>query len=173
MGVRHGSHFYYICMKSLKDYLFEGMTFKVYIMCGLPGAGKSTWIKKTHPGVEIVSRDIIRAELGFTKDADEKAVLTKEQEEQVTQKEYDLIKRYSNKKKSFAVDDLNTGRYRKTLIDTLKSYGAHVIGVNVKTPVETCIKRRKGQIPADTLRKIADKLQFITKSEVDEVVNVE
>ena len=106
-------------------------------------------------------------------DVDEKAVLTKEQEEQVTQQEHELIKRYSNKKKSFAVDDLNTGRYRKDLIRTLKRYGAHVIGVNVKTPIETCIERRKGQIPADVIRKIADNMQFITKDEVDEVVNVE
>lgn len=160
-------------MKNLKDYIFESNKFNVYLMCGLPGSGKSTWVKETHPEAEIVSRDIIRAELGFTKDADEKVVLTKEQEEQVTQKEHELIKRYSNKKKSFAVDDLNTGRYRKDLIRTLKRYGAHVIGVNVKTPIETCIERRKGQIPADVIRKIADNMQFITKDEVDEVVNVE
>lgn len=160
-------------MKNLKDYIFESNKFNVYIMCGLPGSGKSTWVKETHPEAEIVSRDIIRAELGFTKDVDEKAVLTKEQEEQVTQKEHELIKRYSNKKKSFAVDDLNTGRYRKDLIRTLKRYGAHVIGVNVKTPIETCIERRKGQISADVIHKIADNMQFITKDEVDEVVNVE
>ena len=160
-------------MKNLKDYIFESNKFNVYIMCGLPGSGKSTWVKENHPEAKIVSRDIIRAELGFTKDADEKVVLTKEQEEQVTQKEHELIKRYSNKKKSFAVDDLNTGRYRKDLIRTLKRYGAHVIGVNVKTPIETCIERRKGQIPADVIRKIADNMQFITKDEVDEVVNVE
>ena len=160
-------------MKDLKSYILEGRSFNVYVMCGLPGSGKSTWVKETHPEAEIVSRDIIRAELGFTKDADEKVVLTKEQEEQVTQKEHELIKRYSNKKKSFAVDDLNTGRYRKDLIRTLKRYGAHVIGVNVKTPIETCIERRKGQIPADVIHKIADNMQFITKDEVDEVVNVE
>lgn len=160
-------------MKNLKDYIFESNKFNVYIMCGLPGSGKSTWVKETHPEAEIVSRDIIRAELGFTKDVDEKVVLAKEQEEQVTQKEHELIKRYSNNKKSFAVDDLNTGRYRKDLIRTLKRYGAHVIGVNVKTPIETCIERRKGQIPADVIRKIADNMQFITKDEVDEVVNVE
>ena len=142
-------------MKDLKSYILEGRSFNVYVMCGLPGSGKSTWVKETHPEAEIVSRDIIRAELGFTKDVDEKAVLTKEQEEQVTQKEHELIKRYSNKKKSFAVDDLNTGRYRKDLIRTLKRYGAHVIGVNVKTPIETCIERRKGQISADVIRKIA------------------
>lgn len=160
-------------MKNLKDYIVESNEFDVYIMCGLPGSGKSTWIKETHPEAEIVSRDIIRAELGFTKNVDEKAVLSKEQEEQVTKREHELIRKYAMKRKSFAVDDLNTGRYRKDLISTLKKYGAHTIGVNVKTPVETCIERRKGQIPADVLHKIANKMQFIRKDEVDEVVNVE
>lgn len=160
-------------MKNLKDYIVESNEFDVYIMCGLPGSGKSTWVKENHPEAKIVSRDIIRAELGFTKDVDEKAVLSKEQEEQVTKREHELIRKYAMKRKSFAVDDLNTGRYRKDLISTLKKYGAHTIGVNVKTPVETCIERRKGQIPADVLHKIANKMQFIRKDEVDEVVNVE
>lgn len=160
-------------MKDLKDYIVESNEFDVYIMCGLPGSGKSTWVKENHPEAKIVSRDIIRAELGFTKDVDEKSVLSKEQEEQVTKREHELIRKYAMKRKSFAVDDLNTGRYRKDLISTLKKYGAHTIGVNVKTPVETCIERRKGQIPADVLHKIANKMQFIRKDEVDEVVNVE
>lgn len=160
-------------MKDLKSYILEGKSFNVYVMCGLPGSGKSTWVKENHPEAKIVSRDIIRAELGFTKDVDEKAVLSKEQEEQVTKREHELIRKYAMKCKSFAVDDLNTGRYRKDLISTLKKYGAHTIGVNVKTPVETCIERRKGQIPADVLHKIADKMQYIRKDEVDEVVNVE
>ena len=160
-------------MKDLKSYILEGKSFNVYVMCGLPGSGKSTWVKENHPEAKIVSRDIIRAELGFTKDVDEKAVLSKEQEEQVTKREHELIRKYARKQKSFAVDDLNTGRYRKDLIRTLKRYGAHVIGVNVTTPVEICIKRRDGQIPADVLHKIADKLQYITKDEVDELVNID
>ena len=103
-------------MKDLKDYIIESNEFNVYIMCGLPGSGKSTWVKENHPEAKIVSRDIIRAELGFTKDVDEKAVLSKEQEEQVTKREHELIRKYAMKRKSFAVDDLNTGRYRKDLI---------------------------------------------------------
>ena len=160
-------------MKDLKSYILEGKSFNVYVMCGLPGSGKSTWVKENHPEAKIVSRDIIRAELGFTKDVDEKAVLSKEQEEQVTKREHELIRKYAMKRKSFAVDDLNTGCYRKDLIRILKKYGAHVIGVNVTTPVETCIERRKGQIPADILHKIADKMQYITKDEVDELVNID
>ena len=45
-------------------------------MVGLPGSGKSTWIKNNlSPDIEIISRDIIRNRMGFTKSVDEKAVI--------------------------------------------------------------------------------------------------
>lgn len=38
---------------------------KVYIMCGIPGSGKSTWISNNlDENIKIISRDIIRYKLG-------------------------------------------------------------------------------------------------------------
>lgn len=125
-----------------------------YVMVGMPGSGKSTWIKNNIPDIPIISRDIIRAELGYTSSPDEKAVLSRKQEEEVTQRENELIAQYAKAGESFAIDDINTGRYRQSLVDKLRSYGVHVKFVRLNTDLETCIKRREGQIPADVMRRI-------------------
>ena len=38
---------------------------KVYLTCALPGTGKDTWIRQTHPELPVVSLDAIRAEIGI------------------------------------------------------------------------------------------------------------
>lgn len=125
-----------------------------YVMVGMPGSGKSTWIKNNIPHIPVVSRDIIRAELGYTSSPDEKAVLSRKQEDEVTQRENELIAQYAQAGESFAIDDINTGRYRQSLVGKLRSYGVHVKFVRLNTDLETCIKRREGQIPADVMRRI-------------------
>ena len=39
------------------------MEFKVYIMIGIPGSGKSTYVKNNLADIPMISRDIIRIEL--------------------------------------------------------------------------------------------------------------
>lgn len=160
-------------MKSIDRYKLEGKKFVVFVMCGIPGSGKSTWIQKKHPDLTVVSRDIIRAKLGYTENADEKAVLTSGQEAQVTTEEYAMIAKLAKKKESFIVDDTNTGKWRKGLIQTLHGYHAYVIGVNVNTPVEVCINRRRGQIPESVMYQLARKALPIRKEDVDELINVD
>ena len=160
-------------MKSIERYMLEGSRFVVFVMCGLPGSGKSTWAKENHPDLTIVSRDLIRAKLGFTKDVDEKAVLTAGQEKQVTTEEYFQIAKLAKKKQSFIVDDTNSiPKYRKDLIKTLKDYGAKIIGVNIETPIEICISRRRGQIPREAMECLAAKRLPLRKEDVDELLNV-
>lgn len=125
-----------------------------YVMIGMPGSGKSTWIKNNVPHIPVVSRDIIRAELGYTSSPDEKAVLSRKQEEEVTQRENELIAQYAKAGESFAIDDVNAGRFRKNLVDELRRYGVHIKFIRMRTDLETCIKRRNGQIPADVMKKI-------------------
>lgn len=147
---------------------------KAYLMVGIPGAGKSTWVKNNLPSdTIIISRDIIRARLGFTQDENEKAVLSHEQEQLVTDVEYKEIEGALFAGYDVAIDDTNTGRFRKRLIDFLRECGAKVIGVNLNTPLETCIERRKGQIPADVMQRIFDKKVDLGDNEVDELLNIE
>ena len=110
---------YLILLVLFSIYLFLVL---VYLLVGLPGSGKSTWSKKHHPNLPIVSRDIIRAELGFTSGPDEKARLENWQEKKVTEEEYKIIRKYLRLKVDFIIDDTNLRKlYRKPLIDLLYS----------------------------------------------------
>ena len=127
---------------------------------------------ENQPKLPVVSRDIIRAKLGFTSSADEKVVLTSGQEHQVTTEEYFQIAKLCKKKQSFVIDDTNTGRYRKDMISFLKGYGATVVGVNMDTPLEICINRRRGDISETAMRAIARKFIPLGSKEVDDIINV-
>lgn len=159
-------------MKTLESYKLTGSKFVVYLMVGIPGSGKSTWCKENQPKLPVISRDIIRAKLGFTENAEEKVVLTSGQEHQVTSEEHFQIAKLCKKKQSFIIDDTNTGRYRKDMISFLKGYGATVVGVNMDTPLEICINRRRGQIPEAAMRAIHHKMIPLGSKEVDDIINV-
>lgn len=144
---------------------------KAYLMVGLPGSGKSTWIINNLPdNIAVISRDIIRFKLGFTKGVDHKAVLSRDKEDTVTEYEMGMIHNYLSMGNDIVIDDINTGKYRKKMINYLRSEGAEVIGVVMDTQLDTCIQRRDGQIPAANMRDIQKKMIPLDESEVDTVI---
>lgn len=161
-------------MKAIKSYIKENSNkTNVYLLCGLPGSGKSEWCKRKHPELPVVSRDIIRGELGYTSGVDEKVKLEFWKENEVTKKEHELMDKYLKQKQDFIIDDTNLRlKYRKPMIQSLRSKGAFVIGVRFNTPLELCIKRRDGQIDADRMESIAKTMNPIDKSEVDKLIDV-
>ena len=158
-------------MKSLDKYKLSGHKFIVFLLCGIPGSGKSTWRKENYPTLPFISRDSVRAELGYTSSEDEKAVLSPSQEKIVTIEEYSKIAKYSKKKQSFIVDDTNSViKYRKNLIKTLKDYGAYIIGVNISTSLENNISRRQGQINEEVIKRLYYRHIPLYRDEVDELI---
>lgn len=146
---------------------------KAYLMVGLPGSGKSTWIiNNLTDDIPVISRDIIRYKLGFTKGADRKAVLSKDKEEMVTLYEETMIHNHLAMGNDIVIDDINTGKYRKNMIKFLHDNGAEVIGVRMNTNLDTCIKRRDGQISADVMRDINKRMIPLADNEVDTVIDV-
>jgi len=148
-------------------------SFTVHIMCGIPGAGKSTYIKNDPIlcDLPVVSRDIIRYELGFTKSVDEKAICSWENEAKVSQIIKERIKNYCKAGQSFVVDNMNLkASYRQDIIKQVIPFGAQIHIIYVEAPsIETCINRRNGQIPAREYTRIIKSLSFPMLFECDKL----
>ena len=146
-------------MKRIINYIYEKLnSFNVWIMCGLPGSGKSTYIKNNLPkNVEIINQDQIRVELGIMDNIDKKKIGNSEQEKEVRKINFERIDNCINSRKDFVVDNTNIkSGYVQNLYDRLKKVGANVKIIIIDTPIEICKERRKNDIPA----KVLDDMQL-------------
>ena len=141
-------------MKNICSFILEKLnSFNVWIMCGLPGSGKSTYIKENLPkDIEIINQDSIRVELGIMDNVDKKKIGNSEQEKEVRKINFERIDNCINNRKDFVVDNTNIKfGYVQNLYDRLKKAGANVKIIIIDTPVNICKKRRKNNIPEQVL----------------------
>lgn len=162
----------YDALQSINESNDNNFDFNVYVMCGCAGSGKSTWIKNNLPGIPVVSRDVIRTELGYCGEG-EKYVGTNQQENNVNEVENKLIEKLCNAKVDFAVDNMNIKpKYRKNLISKLKQYNAKIIMVVMDTNIDACKQARNGQIPDDVMDRMHKTMSFPEEGEYDEIITV-
>ena len=164
---------------------------KVYMMVGLPGAGKGTLIghileendedflndyfgkplqKTTKENSVVLSRDDIRAELGFCKHGD-KIVGTRYQEDRVTKEFNDRLKEAVDGGKDVIIDAINIkSEYRSRIVDSLLNYRTKVIYVYVETDgINENIRRRNGQIERNAFVQMLERFDFPAPDEYDEL----
>lgn len=126
-----------------KDMNPKDYDFKVYVMIGLPGSGKSTWAKEQE--LPVVSRDTARVELGFCKEG-EKYLGDKQEEDAVTKYVNEKILKYAEDKKDFIIDNTHLKqKYRDGIHKLLEGKNAEFIYVYVEAPTlgETIRRREK------------------------------
>lgn len=146
--------------------LYDDTEFTIYVMIGIAGSGKSTYINNNLSDYPIVSRDIIRTEIGITKEGD-KVRSSKQQESKVSERENELIKEYCRNKTSFIIDDMNIRRmFRDKTNNMVAPYNPKIVYVYVEAPsFEDNLERRKGQIDKNAIKEMRRYLDFPRKEE--------
>lgn len=151
---------------------------RMYVMIGVPGSGKSTYaevLKDTEKAkgvfsLPIISRDLIRIEMGMCGEG-EKCVGTPKQEDEVTRRVKESIQNLSSMGMSFIVDNTSLKKkYRDQYIDYIKKYDVAPIYVYVEAPsLEENFKRREGEIDSSIIQRMWDGFEFPNHSECYEM----
>jgi len=153
------------------DEPFDDTRSKVYLMCGLPGSGKSIMSRKiAHDNASsvlpIIELDEIRKELKI-KPTDEQG--------KVIQLAKKVAKQYLAKNKDFIWDATNiTKLIRQSLINIFMDYNAYIIIVYMNTDFKTCMINNKSrdenkQVPDNVMIKMQRKLEIPFQTEAHEV----
>ena len=152
--------------------------FCAYILCGFPGCGKSTYIKNNLNDITVISRDIIRQELGIggaTLENDKKVVGTKEEENKVSEIFDKKMIECCENKENFILDNTNLkSAYRKEYLLKIMKYNPIVKIIYIEAPnfISSCCERRNGQIPKSVYERMNKNFDFPQLSECDELVIV-
>lgn len=143
--------------------------FKVYVMIGISGSGKSTYAKEHFGELPILSRDDIRTEMGLV---GEKPQGTKEQEDKVTEIFNNRMIEYCEKEQSFVIDNTNLRKkYRDSYTEMMMKYIPYITYVYVESPSLAENKnRRKGMIPKKVIDHMWQWFDFPELTECNEFI---
>ena len=145
----------------------------VYVMIGLPGSGKNTWINANlGRKVRQLSRDDIRENLCYCK-AGEKIVGSKEQEANVSKIFNNLLVEYVSSGYDVVINNINLRKkYRDDYKKLLSRYNVKWVYVVIEAPsIEDNISRRQGQVPEDVLRNMYNGFVMPSPDEYDEIIH--
>ena len=153
----------------------DGKKPEIYMLVGLPGAGKNTFIEKFFYGdnVVIICRDDIRVELGFCEDG-EKIIGTHEQEDEVTKIFNARLQNAVREGKTVIINNINLRKsYRDSYHKLVDSINSNVkwVYVYVEAPtLESNFARREGQISPSAYKGMIEKFDWPTADEYDELI---
>lgn len=145
---------------------FDDKQFTVYVLCGLPGAGKDTYIKNNLRDLPVVSIDDIRR-ANKIKHNDSKG------NGQAIQLAHEEARKYMRKKESFIWNATNiTKDLRSKITSLFLEYGAKIKMIYLEVPYKTLIKQnnnREYPIPNDAIEKLITKVELPSYKEAHEI----
>jgi putative nucleotidyltransferase with HDIG domain len=150
------------------DYIpFETPDAEVILMCGLPGAGKDSYVKAYYKDWPIISLDDIRVARGISpRDKSGNGRVIQEAKEQA--------RNYLRKKESFVWNATNiTSQMRMQLIDLFLTYKAKVGIVYVEVPYQRLHNQNKNRdhvVPSGVVDKLVRKLEVPALWEAHRVI---
>ena len=147
---------------------------KLYIMCGCPGAGKSTYAKKSFPNTKYISRDEIR----FNLVKENEPYFSREKEV------FKTFVREINKALREQVDVIADATHlnkvsRFKLISNLNinKEKTEIIFIVMRTPLDVCIERnenRKGTrsyVPPEVIKSMFHSFKKPSLEECDGIID--
>lgn len=143
---------------------------KVFILSGISGSGKSTWVKKNASDAAYINADTIRKEL--TGDASDQS-----RNDEVFAKVFSRFKSLLN----FGVKDIVVDNTSPTFKDREKYYSLipktfDIYLVSIKPDVEKAMKQnkmRERQVPDDVIKRQASKFEGPTQWEKENINVIE
>ena len=148
--------------------IYDDTQTEVYLMCGLPGTGKDTWIAENVPEWPVVSLDNIRDDLNISFNGNQGKVIQAAQEQ---------AKSYLRKQQSFVWNATNVNRQiRKKLIDLFTQYRAKVTIVYLPKPLSIVLRQNRQRevvIKESVIEKFLYRLEPPTVAEAHRVMVVE
>jgi len=150
----------------------EESGFYITILCGVAGGGKTTAYERRYKqfGFELISRDIIRAELGMVEHGG-KLKGNKIQEDKVTHVEHKQIIELCERRQNFVSDNLFIRKkYRDEFIQMVSPYNPHITIEYHETTKQNHIDRREGQVHPNTIMNMMKEMDFPYPIEADDVL---
>ena len=145
----------------------------MYMMIGIPGSGKDTYIQKFLPNIESICRDDIREEMTYGKVEGRKLQLDNTKETIVTDIVNSRIKKCCEEKRSFIINQTNVKKkYRTQLKETALKYGnPNFVYIYIEAPSINECKERRGHGKWDSIiDRMWGDFEFPDKSECDDFV---
>lgn len=145
--------------------LYDTTWGEVIMLSGLPGTGKDTWIRQTHPDLPVLSLDDLRAELQISPTDNQGELIQTAQER---------AREFLRKKQSFIWNATNlTKKIRKKLTALFERYGASVRIVYLETDWQKRIERNNSREDAVPEMKVDQMLAGTVPPAPDEAQAVE
>ena len=157
---------YFKGMTDWKEQALFGNTWgEVFLLSGLPGTGKDTWIGQNLPDLPMISLDEIRKKLNAPPTGNQSAVIAEAHAQ---------AREYLRKKQPFVWNATGiTAHLRERQISLFENYGASVCTVFLETEWEEQLRRnaaRAAKVPLYAIEKMLSKLEPPERSESERVI---